>query len=62
MSILHPGAVLKSRWPSWSPVPNKPMVSVDVKQQSTNDTSLASEGIYLFADFLEAQPCLWDPK
>ena len=27
-----PGAVWKSRWPSWAPVPNKPLVSVDVKQ------------------------------
>ena len=26
------GAVRKSRWTSWAPVPNKPMVSVDVKQ------------------------------
>ena len=26
------GAVWKSRWTSWAPVPNKPMVSVDVKQ------------------------------
>ena len=26
------GAALKSRWPSWAPVPNKPTVSVDVKQ------------------------------
>ena len=25
----------KSRWPSWAPVPNKPTVSVDVKQHST---------------------------
>ena len=30
------GAVRKSRWPSWAPVPNKPTVSVDVKQHSTN--------------------------
>ena len=30
------GAVWKSRWPSWAPVPNKPKVSVDVKQHSTN--------------------------
>ena len=29
-------AALKSRWPSWAPVPNKPTVSVHVKQQSTN--------------------------
>ena len=27
---------VKSRWPSWAPVPNKPTVSVDVKQHSTN--------------------------
>ena len=26
------GAVWKSRWTSWDPVPNKPTVSVDVKQ------------------------------
>ena len=26
------GAVIKSRWTSWAPVPNKPTVSVDVKQ------------------------------
>ena len=30
--IQSSGAVRKSRWPSWAPVPNKPMVSVDVKQ------------------------------
>ena len=24
--------MLKSRWTSWAPVPNKPTVSVDVKQ------------------------------
>ena len=29
------GGVWKSRWPSWAPVPNKPTVSVDVKQHST---------------------------
>ena len=29
------GAVWKSRRPSWAPVPNKPTVSVDVKQHST---------------------------
>ena len=28
--------VRKSRWPSWAPVPNKPTVSVAVKQHSTN--------------------------
>ena len=26
------------------------------------DTSLASEGIDLFVDLWEAQPCLWDPE
>ena len=26
---------MKVRWPSWAPVPNKPTVSVDVKQHST---------------------------
>ena len=47
------GAVWKSRWPSWAPVPNKPTVSVDVKQHSTNpqanfqlipDGSISSKG------------------
>ena len=33
------GAVWKSRWPSWAPVPNKPTVSVDVKQHSTSQPS-----------------------
>ena len=32
-------AVWKSRWPSWASVPNKPTVSVDVKQHSTNNKS-----------------------
>ena len=31
-SLQSSGAVWKSRWLSWSPVPNKPTVSVDVKQ------------------------------
>ena len=31
-SIQSSGAVWKSRWPSWAPVPNKLTVSVDVKQ------------------------------
>ena len=30
------GAVWKSRWSSWAPVPNKPAVSVDVKQHFNN--------------------------
>ena len=33
------GAVRKSRWPSWAPVPNKPTVSVDVKQHSASHDS-----------------------
>ena len=33
------GAVWKSRWPSWAPVPNKPTVSVDVKQHWTSFAS-----------------------
>ena len=33
------GAVLKSRWPSLAPVPNKPTVSVDAKQHSANQPS-----------------------
>ena len=39
-SFQSSGAVWKSRWPSWAPVPNKPMVSVDIKQHSTNSTKL----------------------
>ena len=35
------GAVWKSRWPSWAPVPNKPTVSVDVKQHSATTVSAA---------------------
>ena len=31
------GAVWKSKWPSWAPVPNKPTVSVDVKQHFNNN-------------------------
>ena len=34
-SVQSSGAVWKSRWPSWAPVPNKPMVSVDIKQHWT---------------------------
>ena len=31
------GAVWKSKWPSWAPVPNKLTVSVDVKQHFSNN-------------------------
>ena len=34
---------------------------IKIKMDDSVDTSLASEGIYLFVD-LEAQPCLWDPE
>ena len=37
------GAVWKSRWTSWAPVTNKPTVSVDVRQHSTNGYSLDDE-------------------
>ena len=39
------GAMWKSRWPSWAPVPNKPTVSVDVKQHSANWTSVLGADI-----------------
>ena len=42
------GGVWKSRWPSWAPVPNKPTVSVDVKQHSTNKS-----------ESLELSSCVW---
>ena len=34
------GAVWKSRWTSWAPVPNKPTVSVDVKQHFNNNNNI----------------------
>ena len=36
------GAVGKSRWTSWAPVPNKPTVSVDLKQHSNQQRLLSS--------------------
>ena len=36
------GAVWKSRWTSWAPVPNKPTVSVDVKQHFNNMYALST--------------------
>ena len=32
------------------------------KKDDEVDTSLASEGIDLFVDLWEAQPCVWDPE
>ena len=34
----------------------------EIKMDDGVDTSLASEGIGLFVDLREAQPCLWDSK
>ena len=36
MPVQSSGAAWKSKWPSWAPVPNKPTVSVDVKQHFDN--------------------------
>ena len=36
--IQSSGGVWKSRWTSWGPVPNKPTVSVDVKQHLNQPT------------------------
>ena len=35
-NVQSSGAVWKSRWPSWAPVPNKHTVFVDVKQHFNN--------------------------
>ena len=35
---------------------------IKIKIDDGVDTSLASEGIDLFVDLWQAQPCLWDPK
>ena len=34
----------------------------EIKMDDRVDTSLALEGINLFVDLWEAQPCLWDPE
>ena len=39
--------MLKSSWTSWAPVPNKPTVSVDVKQHFSNNLSLGNRGVLL---------------
>ena len=41
LSCQSSGAVWKSRWPSWAPVPNKPTVSADVKQHFNNNNNLS---------------------
>ena len=40
------GALWKSRWTSWAPVPNKPTVFVDVKQHFNNDNNFAKKISY----------------
>ena len=35
---------------------------IKIKMDDGVDTSLASEGIYLFVDLWETQPCLREPK
>ena len=37
ITLQSSGAVWKSSWPSWAPVPKKPTVSVDVKQRIITD-------------------------
>ena len=39
-NALSSEAVWKSRWTSWAPVPNKPTVSVDVKQHFNQCTEI----------------------
>ena len=34
----------------------------EIKMDDRVDTSLALEGIDLFVDLWEAQPCFWDPE
>ena len=35
---------------------------IKIKMDDSVNTSLASEGIDLFVDLWEVQPCLWDPE
>ena len=35
---------------------------IQIQMDDRVDTSFASEGIDLFVDLWEVQPCLWDPK
>ena len=39
------GAVWKSRWPSWAPIPNNPTVSMDVMQHSTINSGPAASSL-----------------
>ena len=46
----------------WLRAESSPVEEEEIKMNDDVDTSLASEGIDLFVDFWEAQPCLWDPE
>ena len=46
----------------WLRAESSPVNEEEIKMDDRVDTSLASEGIDLFVDLWEAQPCLWDPK
>ena len=45
--IQSSGAMCGSRWPSLAPVPNKPTVSVDVKQHSSSEENSLSLSLSL---------------
>ena len=59
----RPGrGVSKSRWTSWAPVPNKPTVSVDVKQHSTSQPTCPREVIAEpTATTARIRTCLYHP-
>ena len=46
----------------WLRAESSPVNEEEIKMDDCVDTSLASEGIDLFVDLWEVQPCLWDPK
>ena len=50
------GAVWESRWPSWAPVPNKPTVSVDVKQHLT--TAYRPKGTWTYVPIQWPERCV----
>ena len=52
-TVRELGTVSKSRWPSWAPVPNKPTVSVDVKQHFIIIEHSAGTGFIVCIGLLE---------
>ena len=46
----------------WLRAESSPVEEEEIKMNDDADTSLASEGIDLFADLWEVQPCLREPK